>query len=130
MPRMRCYPNKVCFLTPFLPFFLLIKLSGSGAGLAIEDANVIGLTVRDYLSNPSTGLSTYTALYQATRLPRAQKAQVTSRQAASVYDMAGPDFDGLSFEERLPIVREKVKDRMAWVWNSNLDADYEAAKAR
>jgi len=108
----------------------MLPQQGSGAGLAIEDANVIGLAVRDYLNNPPAGLSIYTALYQATRLPRAQKAQVTSRQAASVYDMAGPDFEGLTFEERLPVVRDKVKDRMAWVWNSNLDADYEAAKAR
>ena len=103
---------------------------GSGAGLSIEDANVLGLAVRDYLANPEVGLSAYTSLYQETRLPRAQKAQVTSRQAAEVYDMQGPDFEGLNFEECLPVVKEKVSNRMAWVWNSNLEADYAAAKAR
>lgn len=44
--------------------------------------------------------------------------------------MKGPDFEGLSFEECLPVVKEKVEDRMAWVWNSNLEADYAAAKVR
>jgi salicylate hydroxylase len=86
--------------------------------------------VRDYLANPSAGLSAYTALYQDTRLPRAQKAQITSRQAAEVYDMKGADFEGLSFEECLPIVKDKVSNRMAWVWNSNLEEDYATAKAK
>jgi salicylate hydroxylase len=88
------------------------------------------LAVRDYLANPRAGLSAYTSLYQDTRLPRAQKAQITSRQAAEVYDMKGPDFEGLSFEECLPVVRKKVTNRMAWVWNSDLEADYAASKAK
>ncbi|KIM99112.1 hypothetical protein OIDMADRAFT_30752 [Oidiodendron maius Zn] len=108
----------------------MVPQQGSGAGLSIEDANVLGLAIRDYLANPEVGLSAYTSLYQETRLPRAQKAQVTSRQAAEVYDMQGSDFEGLSFEECLLVVKEKVSNRMAWVWNSNLEADYAAAKAR
>jgi salicylate hydroxylase len=116
----------------FVPSHILICLctEGSGAGLSIEDANVLGLAVRDYLANPSAGLSAYMSLYQDTRLPRAQKAQATSRQAAEVYDMKGPDFEGLSFEECLPVVKEKVTSRMAWVWNTDLEADYAAAKEK
>jgi salicylate hydroxylase len=91
---------------------------------------VLGLAVRDYLANPTANLSTYTSLYQSVRLPRAQKAQITSRQAGDVYEMQGPDFEGLSFEECLPIVRDKLKDRMAWVWSGDIDRDYVAAKER
>jgi salicylate hydroxylase len=43
--------------------------------------------------------------------------------------MKGPGFEGLTFEESLLVVREKVINRMAWVWNSSLEADYAAAKA-
>lgn len=86
--------------------------------------------MRDYLNNPAAGLETYMQQYQAARVHRAQKAQVTSRQAASVYDMKGPDFEGKSFEECLPVVRDKVQSRMAWLWKSDLEADWEAAKER
>jgi salicylate hydroxylase len=64
------------------------------------------------------------------RLPRAQKAQITSRQAGDVYEMQGPDFDGLSFEDSLRIVADKLRDRMAWVWNGDIDKDYTIAKAK
>ena len=129
MQHMLCYPSKVRTSSNLLFLFLTYNL-GSGAGLAIEDAHVLALAVRDYLANPDVGLAAYTSLYQDTRLPRAQKAQITSRQAAEVYDLRGPGFEGLTFEESLPVVREKVVNRMAWVWNSSLEADYEAAKAR
>jgi salicylate hydroxylase len=91
---------------------------------------VLGLAVRDYLANPTAKLSTYTELYQSVRLPRAQKAQITSRQAGDVYEMQGPDFEGLSFEECLSIVKEKLQDRMAWVWSGDVERDYLAVKAR
>lgn len=86
--------------------------------------------MRDYIANPDVGLAAYTSLYQDTRLPRAQKAQITSRQAAEVYDLKGPGFEMLTFEESLPVVKEKVVNRMAWVWNSSLEDDYVAAKAK
>ncbi|KAJ5606680.1 hypothetical protein N7510_009461 [Penicillium lagena] len=108
----------------------MLPHQGSGAGHAIEDANVLGLAIRDFLRNPSASLSTYMALYQAVRLPRAQKAQITSRQAGDVYEFQGPDFKGLSFEECIPVAAEKLKDRMAWVWSGDLDKDYVAAKAK
>jgi salicylate hydroxylase len=103
---------------------------GSGAGHSIEDANVLGLAIRDYLNQSTATLSTFTSLYESVRLPRAQKAQVTSRQAGDVYEMQGPDFEGLSFEECLPIAAEKLKDRMAWVWSGDIERDYNMAKAR
>jgi salicylate hydroxylase len=44
--------------------------------------------------------------------------------------MQGPDFDGLSFEDSLRIVADKLRDRMAWVWNGDIDKDYTIAKAK
>lgn len=44
--------------------------------------------------------------------------------------MQGPDFEGLSFEECLPIVSDKLKDRMAWVWSGHVEKDYLTVKAR
>jgi len=128
---MQCFHIKVRSCYPFSAAFSnQSSISGSGAGHSIEDANVLGLAIRDFLANPTAKLSTYTSLYQSVRLPRAQKAQITSRQAGDVYEMQGPDFEGLSFEECLPIVREKLKDRMAWVWSGHVDRDYLTVKIR
>lgn len=70
------------------------------------------------------------SLYQATRLPRAHKAQMTSRQAGDVYEMQGPEFQGLTFEEGLRVIHDKFKDRMGWVWGHDLEADFNETKAR
>ena len=108
----------------------MLPHQGSGAGHAIEDAYILGLAMRDYIDNPSSSLSTYTSLCQAVRLPRAQKAQITSRQAGDIYEMQGLDFKGLTFEECLPIVHDKMKGRMRWVWGHDLSAEYEDMKAQ
>jgi 2-polyprenyl-6-methoxyphenol hydroxylase-like FAD-dependent oxidoreductase len=111
--------------TQYLKHFMLVHISfllGFGAGHSIEDANVLGLTIRDYLRDPTAPLSTYTSLYQAVRLPRAQKAQITTRQAGDVYEMQGLDFHGLSYEECLPIVADKLRDRMTWVCSGDIEA--------
>ncbi len=68
----------------------------------------------------------WTKVYQDVRLPRAQKAQITSRQAGDVYEMQGPDFAGLTYDQCLPIVKEKLQHRMRWVWGGDIDAEYEA----
>lgn len=64
-------------------------------------------------------------MYQKVRLPRAQKAQITSRQAGDVYEMQGEDFKGLEYDECIPIVAEKLRNRMKWVWGGDIDAEYE-----
>ncbi|KIW91094.1 uncharacterized protein Z519_07988 [Cladophialophora bantiana CBS 173.52] len=107
----------------------MLPHQGSGAGHAIEDAYILGLIVSDYFANPIPGLAAYTALYQAVRRPRAQKAQITSRQAGDVYEMQGKEFEGIaSYEDGLPIVREKLAGRMKWVWGHDLEADYQKAR--
>jgi salicylate hydroxylase len=91
---------------------------------------VIGLAVRDFLTDPSGDLASYMGLYQAVGLPRAQKAQITSRDAGLVYEFQGPDFEGLTFEQGIPIAAEKLRDRMAWVWTGDVDKDYLSVKAK
>ncbi|KAL6878560.1 hypothetical protein J3F83DRAFT_711388 [Trichoderma novae-zelandiae] len=108
----------------------MLPHQGSGAGHAIEDSFVMGQAVKAFFENPSLGLETYMKLYQETRLPRAQKAQLTSRQAGDVYEMQGPEFAGLVFEQRLQVIHDKFKDRMTWVWGHDLEADFTATRTR
>jgi salicylate hydroxylase len=107
-----------------------LKETGSGAGHAIEDAFVLGQALKSFFDNPTPGLEAYMSLYQATRLPRAHKAQMTSRQAGYVYEMQGPEFEGLTFEEGLRVIHDKFRDRMGWIWGHDLEADFNETKAR
>ena len=105
----------------------MLPHQGSGAGHAIEDAYILGKALRDFFKHASSpiDLAVWTQVYQSVRLPRAQKAQITSRQAGDVYEMEGPTFEGLNFEECLPIVKEKLQNRMKWVWGADVDKQYE-----
>jgi salicylate hydroxylase len=63
--------------------------------------------------------------YQSIRLPRAQKAQHTSRDAGEVYELQGDGLRDKTFEECLPELRSRLKDRMNWVWMEDIDISYE-----
>lgn len=63
--------------------------------------------------------------YQSIRLPRAQRAQHTSRDAGEVYELQGDGLRGKTFEECLPELRSRLRDRMAWVWTEDIDISYE-----
>jgi salicylate hydroxylase len=43
--------------------------------------------------------------------------------------MQGPEFEGLTYDDCLPIIAEKLKNRMRWVWGADIDEQYEE-KAR
>jgi salicylate hydroxylase len=47
-----------------------------------------------------------------------------------VYELQGPDFEGLSYEEGLPIIERKLKGRMKWVWGGDILAEYEAVAGK
>lgn len=64
-------------------------------------------------------------LYQAVRLPRAQKTQATSRAAGNTYELQTDDMIDKSLEQCLPILAERTRERMKWVWEEDLDAAYE-----
>jgi salicylate hydroxylase len=38
--------------------------------------------------------------------------------------MKGPDFEGLTYDECLPVLRQKLKGRMKWVWTGDINAEY------
>jgi salicylate hydroxylase len=63
-------------------------------------------------------------LYQQVRVPRAQRAQATARQAGDVYEMQTDDMIGKDYADCLPVVRTYLK----WVWSQNLDEAYETAR--
>lgn len=44
-----------------------------------------------------------------------------------MYELQGEAFKGLTYDESLPIVKEKMQHRMKWVWGSDIDAEYEKA---
>ncbi|KAL6872278.1 FAD/NAD(P)-binding domain-containing protein [Trichoderma longibrachiatum] len=112
----------------------MLPHQGAGAGQAIEDGYILGRAISDYLSTSSESdtqsLEKWMQLYQDVRLPRAQKAQETARQAGQVYEMQTPEMKGKSYEDCLPLVRDSLKDRMQWIWAGDIEAEYEAKRQR
>ena len=90
---------------------------------------MLGRARSEYLTssrNPHFDSLTSTAdLYQTVRLPRAQKTQVTSRAAGNTYELQTEDMIDKSFEECCPMIAERTRERMKWVWEEDLDAAYE-----
>lgn len=123
----------------------MLPHQGAGAGQAIEDGYILGRALQDYLKSRSDHsrsfesgkdsgntsnqrLRQYMDLYQAVRLPRAQRAQQTARQAGEVYEMQRNDMVGKSYDDCLPLVRDALKDRMSWVWTEDIDKAYESLR--
>ncbi|KAE9379813.1 FAD/NAD(P)-binding domain-containing protein [Stipitochalara longipes BDJ] len=102
---------------------------GAGAGQAIEDGYILGRALQDFFRTPGD-IKQWLHLYQAVRLPRAQKVQETTREAGDIYEMQSPDMKGLSFEDCMPLVKSRIEGRMKWIWTDNIDAAYDAAKAK
>jgi 2-polyprenyl-6-methoxyphenol hydroxylase-like FAD-dependent oxidoreductase len=110
----------------------MLPHQGAGAGQAIEDGYILGRAIKDFLRSSDRAtddsLERWAYLYQSVRLPRAQKAQATARQAGHVYEMQTEEMIGKSYEECLPFVKDGLKDRMKWVWTENIDLAYEDAR--
>ncbi|KAK8192689.1 hypothetical protein M8818_007861 [Zalaria obscura] len=105
---------------------------GAGAGQAMEDGWVLGRTLGEYLhsSDPESlgSLQACADHYQTVRLPRAQRTQRTSRIAGNTYEMQVEDMVNKSYDECLPLMAERTKTRMQWVWEEDLDAAYDKVK--
>lgn len=128
---MPCFRTKVSDTWKFEEYWDLTTVTGAGAGQAIEDGYILGRALSSYLQTrqhrDSLSLGRWMGLYQAVRLPRAQKAQETARQAGDVYEMQTESMKGKSYEECIPIIHDSLKDRMKWIWNEDIDAAYEGA---
>ncbi|OBT61937.1 hypothetical protein VE03_08237 [Pseudogymnoascus sp. 23342-1-I1] len=98
---------------------------GAGAGQAIEDGYILGRALQDYLKSQSGDLGKWMQAYQTLRLPRAQRAQRTFREAGEVYELQGEGLKGKTFDECMPELRNRLKDRMNWVWLEDIDVMYE-----
>ena len=61
---------------------------------------------------------------------RAEKAQRTAREAGDVYEMQAVGLRGVAYDDCLPIVRDRLKDRIKWVWSEEIDDAYEGEKAK
>jgi len=105
---------------------------GAGAGQAIEDGWVLGRTLGEYVHSTDTKrlgtLQQCAKHYQKVRLPRAQKVQNQSRGSGALYDMQTEEMLPLGYEECIPIMAEKIKDRMKFIWTADLDKIYDDAK--
>ena len=108
---------------------LLTRFPGAGAGQAIEDGYILGRALHDCLGSQGS-IRKWTTLYQNVRLPRAQKAQRTAREAGDVYEMQAEGLKGIGYDACLPKVRDRLKDRMKWVWSEEINEAYESEKAK
>ena len=100
---------------------------GAGAGQSIEDGWVLGRALAEYLQQ-AHGMETLeqcAQLYQDVRKPRAQRVQRSSRASGDTYEMQTEDMIDKSFEECMPIMAERTRERMKWVWEEDLDEAYD-----
>ncbi|KAK0855518.1 hypothetical protein LTS02_011060 [Friedmanniomyces endolithicus] len=105
---------------------------GAGAGQSMEDGWLLGRALSERLSGSTNShfasLGSTAQLYQTVRLPRAQKTQATSRAAGNTYELQTEDMLDKSFEECIPMIAERTRERMKWVWEEDLDAAYVKAR--
>ena len=47
-----------------------------------------------------------------------------------MYEMQAEGLNGEQYEACLPKVRDRLKDRMKWVWSEEIDEAYESEKAK
>jgi salicylate hydroxylase len=95
---------------------------GSGAGMAIEDAlimgHLLGLTVCDKDINRAF------AAYESVRLERSMKVVETSQECGEVYEfMHERTLDDLG------LIDEDLSQRYKWIWNVDLGAQMRDAEA-
>jgi salicylate hydroxylase len=113
----------------------MLPHQGAGAGQATEDGYILARCLNGFLSQTqrsSAGkeyksLREWMHLYQTIRLPRAQKVARTSKQAGEVYEMLDEDLRDLPFDQCLPIVRDRIQERMKWIWTEDIGQAFDRA---
>lgn len=99
---------------------------GSGAGMAIEDAYLLGHLVAQALSGSDDANKAIPAafrVYDATRRERTQRLVEDSRETGTLYDLEHPVFG--TDKEKL---KETLLTRMDWVWKHDVEEELVAAK--
>ena len=91
-----------------------------GAGQAIEDACVLSALFERLTK--SSEIPAALAAYDQVRRPRAQRVVSTSRESGQLMSMQQPGVG-----DNVEKMREKLKTRMHWIWNLDLEAQNEYA---
>ena len=94
---------------------------GAGAGMAIEDALVMPNLLEGLGAD---GIPKAFEVFDAVRRPRTQKLVSTSREAGQLYDLELPGV-----EDNLELLAENLSSRYKWIWDFDLEAHVEEAKA-
>ncbi|KAK6225522.1 mannitol 1-phosphate dehydrogenase [Colletotrichum tabaci] len=95
---------------------------GSGAGMAIEDACILGnlLGLVPDARGPGGGVEAAFAAYDATRRERSQRLVVDSREQGQLYDLELGDDPAW--------IAEDLSTRMDWVWKYDLAQELERGR--
>lgn len=92
---------------------------GSGAGMAIEDAYILGHLVAQALDGDNVNLGQAIPaafrVYDATRRERTQRVVEDSRETGTLYDLEHAEF-GTEKDK----VKQALLTRMEWVWQHDV----------
>ncbi|MOA38070.1 Salicylate hydroxylase [compost metagenome] len=102
----------------------MLPHQGAGAGQGLEDAYFLARLLGDVRADASN-LAELLEAYDALRRPRACRVQRTSWEAGELYELRDPVVG--ANEQALGDV---LATRFDWLWNHDLDADLDAARAR
>jgi salicylate hydroxylase len=95
---------------------------GSGAGMAIEDALLMGRLISEALAGEDVdagrAIPAAFRVFDATRRERTLRLVEDSRETGQLYDLEHPEF-GTDKEK----IREALLTRMDWVWEKDLEAE-------
>jgi salicylate hydroxylase len=94
---------------------------GAGAGMCIEDCYILSELLAEVTS--AEGLEKAFRAFDEVRRPRTLKLVETSREAGMLWDLEGAEGEDLEAFER------NACERMAWIWDHDLDADLERARS-
>lgn len=94
---------------------------GAGAGMCVEDCYILGELLGEARS--VNELEAVFQAYEEVRRPRTLKLVETSREGGMLYEFEGPEGDALE------AIEKNVVTRMDWIWNHDMAADLERARA-
>jgi salicylate hydroxylase len=94
---------------------------GAGAGMAIEDAYVLGAVLG--LVKDSRELEAAFSAYDAVRRQRSLDLVTTSRDAGHQWE-----FEAEGVEDDLEKFQKRLDERLDWIWNEDLSKEFNEAK--
>ncbi|KAF2084573.1 FAD/NAD(P)-binding domain-containing protein [Saccharata proteae CBS 121410] len=92
---------------------------GSGAGMAVEDAYVMGALMGEV--KDARDIEAAFKAFEAVRKERTQKLVKTSEEAGKLYEF---ELEGDDAEK----IRKNLSTRMRWIWDEDLEKEVEVGK--